>query len=89
MHVQPRASRTEVAGPHGDAIRIRVAAPPVGGAANEELIRFLAGRLGVPRAAVVIVRGAAARRKVVRVRGVDGGAARERLLRTPGKRRGS
>ena len=40
--VQPRASRTEIAGPHGNAIKIRVAAPPVDGLANAELIRFLA-----------------------------------------------
>lgn len=64
---------------HGDAIRVRVAAPPVGGAANEALIRFLAERLGVPRSAVTIVRGATARRKVVRVQGMDGQTVR-RLL---------
>jgi len=42
IHVQPNARRTEVAGRHGDAIKIKVAAPPVNGAANAELIRFLA-----------------------------------------------
>jgi uncharacterized protein (TIGR00251 family) len=67
IHVVPRAKRTEVAGEHGDAIRIRVAAAPVGGAANEELVRFLAERLGVAHASVRIRSGAGARRKVVEV----------------------
>jgi uncharacterized protein (TIGR00251 family) len=70
IRVQPRAARTEVAGPYGDAIRIRLAAPPVDGAANEALERFLAACLGVPRAAVALVSGHAGRSKVVEVRGV-------------------
>ena len=49
IQVQPRASRTELAGIHGDALRIRLAAPPVDGAANEELIRFLAGEEIAPQ----------------------------------------
>ena len=55
VHVQPRAPRTEVVGRYGDALKIRVHAPPVDGAANAELVRFLAERLGVPRSAVTIV----------------------------------
>jgi uncharacterized protein (TIGR00251 family) len=82
IHVQPRAKRTAVAGEHGDAIRIRLAAPPVDGAANAELVRFLAERLGVRRADVTIVSGATARRKGVRIAGVTAAAARERLLAT-------
>jgi uncharacterized protein (TIGR00251 family) len=73
LHVQPRASRTEVAGPHGGALRIRLAAPPVDGEANAELVAFLARRLRVPRAAVTIVRGGTGRRKVVDVAGVSAG----------------
>ena len=46
VHVQPRAKRSEVVGRHGDAIKVRLAAPPVDGAANEELVRFLAEALG-------------------------------------------
>jgi uncharacterized protein (TIGR00251 family) len=68
-----------VAGRHGDAIRIRVAAPPVDGAANEAIVRFLAQRLGVPRAAVQLERGGAGRSKVVSVAGLDAETA-ARLL---------
>jgi uncharacterized protein (TIGR00251 family) len=82
VHVVPRARTTEVAGRHGDAIRIRLAAPPVDGAANAELVRFLAERLGVPRSAVSIIRGAAARRKTVTVEGVTTDAAVRVLLET-------
>jgi hypothetical protein len=64
---------------HGDAIKIRLQAPPVDGAANEELVRFLAERLGVPRAAVRIVSGEAGRRKRVEIIGAAPEVA-ERLL---------
>jgi uncharacterized protein (TIGR00251 family) len=67
LHVQPGAKRTEVAGVHGDALKLRLAAPPVDGAANAELLRFLADAFGVPSRRVAIVRGATSRRKVVRV----------------------
>lgn len=80
VHVVPRAKVTEVAGRHGDAIRVRLAAPPVDGAANAELVRFLAERLDVPRSAVSIVRGVAARRKTVSVEGVTTDAAVRVLL---------
>ena len=70
LQVQPRASRTEVAGAHGGALKIRLAAPPVDGEANDELIRFLAKTLGVTKSAVTIARGATGRKKVVRVTGV-------------------
>ena len=70
VYVQPRASRTEVVGIHGDQIKIRLAAPPVDGAANAELIRFLAKALTVPRSAVVITAGSGSRHKRVRVNGM-------------------
>jgi uncharacterized protein len=79
VHLVPRAKTTEVVGRYGDAIRIRVAAPPVEGAANAELVRFLAERLGVARSAVTIVRGQHARRKAIAIQGVDAATA-ERLL---------
>ncbi len=80
MHVVPRARITEIAGRHGDAIRIRLAAPPVDGAANAELIRFLAERLGVTRRAIAIVRGATGRRKTVTVDGLPAAVAQRLLL---------
>ena len=79
VHVVPRARRTEVAGLHGDAIKIRVAAPPADGAANAELIRFVALRLGVPRGTVAIAAGAGGRRKVLAVAGVTTAEIRARL----------
>jgi uncharacterized protein (TIGR00251 family) len=78
--VQPRASRTEVVGEHGEMVKIRIAAPPVEGAANEELIRFLAKQLHVPASAVRVVSGQSARRKVVEVEGVAPEHARATLL---------
>ena len=69
VRVQPRASKTEVAGVHGEALRIRVAAPPVESEANEELVRFLAKKLGVARAAVAIVSGDSGRDKLIEVSG--------------------
>ncbi len=69
VRVTPRASRTAIAGLHGDALRIRVAAPPVDGKANAELVRFLARTLGVARAAVALVRGETGRTKTVEVAG--------------------
>jgi len=79
VHVQPRASRTELAGRHGDALKIRLAAPPVDGAANEALVRFLAERLEVSRSAVRLEAGATGRAKLVRVTGVTLEAALQRL----------
>lgn len=70
LHVQPRAARTEIVGLHGDALKLRLAAPPVDGAANDALIRFLAERLGVSRSALTLVSGATSRRKVVEVAGM-------------------
>lgn len=82
MQVVPRASITQVAGRHGDAVRIQVAAPPVDGAANDELVRFIARRLGVTRASVTIARGNAGRRKTVTIAGCTTEAALKRLLET-------
>lgn len=76
----PRASATAVAGWHGDRVRIRVAAPPVDGAANEELVRFLAKRLGVSRGAVTIGSGRSSRSKTVTIDGISTAAALARLL---------
>ncbi|HJX93257.1 MAG TPA: DUF167 domain-containing protein [Pyrinomonadaceae bacterium] len=67
VHVVPRASKSEVVGEHDGSLRVRIAAPPVDGAANEELIRVLAKTFDVPRRAVSIVSGEAGRIKHVRI----------------------
>jgi uncharacterized protein (TIGR00251 family) len=71
IQVQPNARRTEVAGMHGDALKIRLAAPAIGGRANECLLAFVAACLKVKRAQVSLLQGDKARRKLV---GVEGSA---------------
>jgi uncharacterized protein (TIGR00251 family) len=68
--VQPRAATSEAAGMHDGCWKIRVAAPPVDGAANEALIEFLAKRLGIAKSRVWVAAGAGARRKLVEIEGV-------------------
>ena len=74
VRLQPRASRDEIVGVANGALRIRLHAPPVDGAANEALVRFLANRLDVARSAVRILAGATSRTKTVEVDGVSAGA---------------
>jgi uncharacterized protein (TIGR00251 family) len=71
VRAQPRASRSEVVGEYGDALRVRLAAPPVEGEANAELVKCLAKWLGVPRGAVRLVVGATGRNKIVEVEGIE------------------
>ena len=78
VRVVPRASRSEIAGEFDGALRVRLAAPPVDGVANRELIRLLAKELKVPQNAVDIVTGSASKQKTVRIRNVSDDA-RERL----------
>ena len=80
VHAQPGAKRTDVAGEHGDALKIRLAAPPVDGKANAELLRFVAGRLGVPRTHVTLVAGDSARAKRVRIAGCTPAEVLARLM---------
>lgn len=80
VHVMPRASRAGVAGLLGDAVRIRLTAPPLENRANEALVRFLSATLSVPRSSVEIVAGKRGRKKVVRVAGIS----REDLFRRLG-----
>ena len=65
---------------HGDALRVRLAAPPVGGAANDALRRFVADQLGIPINDVVVNSGATGRRKRLSVSGMDHVSAMSRLL---------
>jgi len=80
VHVVPGARRAGVTGLHGDALRVRVTAPPVEGAANRELLRLLARLLGVRSADLALEAGARGREKRVRVRGLAAETVRERLV---------
>ena len=68
VRIVPRASRSEIMGEYNGALRIRSAAPPVEGAANRELIRFLAKKLRLPQNAFEIVSGVNSKNKIIRVR---------------------
>ena len=85
VHVQPKASRTQCVGIHDGALKIRVAASPIHGAANDELVRYLADRCAIPRAGISIQSGVNSRRKRVRVRGVTAEWVLARLMPTAGK----
>ncbi len=80
VHACPRASTTAVQGLHGDALKIRLRAPPVDGRANEVLLAFLAEMLGVPQRQVSLLTGDTGRRKRVLVRGLNAPTVRSRLL---------
>lgn len=80
LHIQPVAKKTELAGRHGDALKIRLAAPPVDGKANECLIAFLAERLSLPRAALALVSGQTSRAKRVAVAGASAATVRRLLM---------
>ena len=80
IRVIPRSARTCVDGRRGDAILVRLNAPPVDGAANDALIAFLSEALDVPRRSIAIVSGQTSRTKRVRVEGIDAATAVARLL---------
>ena len=80
VHVQPKAARSACVGIHREALKIRIAAPAVGGAANRELIRYLADALSLPTAAVRIESGDATRYKRVRLQGATAVQVLNRLL---------
>jgi hypothetical protein len=69
LHVQPGARRSEIVGLHGDALKLKLAAPPVEGRANEALLKFISGLFGVPLRQVELRQGAQSRHKVVEVVG--------------------
>ena len=79
VQAQPGAGRTQVVGRHGDALKVRVAAPPEAGRANEMLLVLLAEGLGVKAASVTLVSGATGRRKRVRVAGLAVDEVADRL----------
>jgi uncharacterized protein (TIGR00251 family) len=80
LHIQPGAKKTEVVGLHGDALKIRLAAPPVDGKANACLIAFLSDQLGVAKASISLVSGDTSRAKRVRLDGVESMLARRALM---------
>lgn len=71
VRAQPRASRSELAGEYDGALKVRLAAPPVEGEANRELVRFMAKLLGVPKSAVRVASGETGRNKMVEVEAVS------------------
>lgn len=80
LRVSPRAARTELVGRHGEAWKLRVAAPPEAGRANEQALEVLASAVGLPRTSVRLVAGASARDKVVEVTGLGEDEVERRLL---------
>jgi uncharacterized protein (TIGR00251 family) len=81
LHVRviPRARRTEISGRRGDAILVRLAAPPVDGAANDALIAFLAERLEIPRRQIALARGVTTRDKTIAIDGLSPAEIARRL----------
>lgn len=76
LHVQPRASRSEVVGLHGAALKVRVSAPPVDGAANDAVVALVASELGLQRRSVTIIAGEASRQKTLEITGTTEAAIR-------------
>jgi uncharacterized protein (TIGR00251 family) len=79
LHIQPGAKHTAVAGMHGEALKIRLHAPPIEGQANAQLIAFLAQRLTVPKNAITLIAGASSRAKRLHIAGVSEVQARQAL----------
>jgi uncharacterized protein (TIGR00251 family) len=80
VRIVPRASRSEIAGEYNGALRIRIAAPPVEGSANRELIRLLAKKFKLPQNAVAIVSGSASKTKIIHLAGADASRLKELTL---------
>lgn len=85
LRVSPGARSAGVVGRHGEAWKVRIAAPPEGGRANEAVIRLLAEALSLPRDAVTLVSGHGARDKIVQLVGLDQGQIERRLSSASGK----
>ena len=85
LWIQPRSRRNEVVGLRDDAVVIRLTAPPVEGAANEALRRFVAERLGIAPSRVALVRGQSSRRKWIAVEGFSVDEVRCALLGLSGR----
>ena len=88
LRVSPGANSAHVVGRHGEAWKVRVAAPPDGGRANEAVVRLLAETLSLPRDAVTLVSGHGARDKIVQLAGLDPTQIERRLSSAAGKDHG-
>ena len=88
LRVSPGANSAHVVGRHGEAWKVRVAAPPQGGRANEAVVRLLAETLSLPRDAVTLVSGHGARDKIVQLAGLDPTQIERRLSSAAGKDHG-
>ena len=80
LYVQPGAKKSGIAGLHGDALKVRIAAPATDNKANAELVKFLGAQLGISRSTIAIRRGATGRRKVIEIAGGAGLAAKLRVI---------
>jgi uncharacterized protein len=78
LYVQPRASRTELVGTHGDCLKIRIQSPPVDDAANEEIIEFFATVFLCPTKCITMVKGHTNRKKTILVTGINEKIAQEK-----------
>jgi len=87
LRVSPGAKSAQVVGRHGEAWKVRVAAPPEGGRANDAVVRLLAETLSLPRDAVTLVSGHGARDKIVQLAGLDPTQIERRLSSAAGKDR--
>ena len=87
LRVSPGARRAHVVGRHGDAWKVRVAAPPEGGRANEAVVRLVAETLSLPRDAVTLVSGHGARDKIIQLAGLDETQIEQRLTSAAEKER--
>lgn len=67
LHVQPKASKDEWAGLHGERLKLRIKAPPIDGRANQHLLKFIAGEFGVSKSACILVSGESGREKRVAI----------------------
>jgi uncharacterized protein len=85
LRVSPGANSAHVVGRHGEAWKVRVAAPPEGGRANEAVVRLLAETLSLPRDAVTLVSGHGARDKIVQLTGIETTQIERRLSSAAGK----
>lgn len=71
IHVQPRASKNEIVGIHGDSLKVRLTSPPVEGAANSLLVEFMAKKLGIPKSKIEIISGEKSRHKTLKIEEVS------------------